>query len=308
MFASVALKNNELPDLRQLNTFVSIVEHASFSAAARVLAISQPSVSQQMKRLEAWIGRPIFAREGASSTLTPDGEALLVFARAMIVVSGQACAHFKGADYEGSVRLGLNEVFAATAIPKVLALFCDMHARFELLLETSFDTPDLFTALDEGRLDVVVAKTYLSDARGEVVERVPLVWVGRDPHMHLPDGPVPLVVSSAQSSTRELMFEALAHEGRDWTIRFRSQNLAALDTAVSTGVGVTATMKGLRTGDAVALDESCGLPTVGEVALCLDVARGIQSPAVIAFVMFLKQVIAELDLGGKRSASHAAPL
>lgn len=58
-------------------------------------------------------------------------------------------------------------------------------------------------------------------------------------------------------------------------------------------------MKGLKTGSAVVLDESCGLPPLDDVALCLDVAPGTASPTVASFAAFFKQVLIELDLTGR---------
>jgi DNA-binding transcriptional LysR family regulator len=61
-------------DLRQLRTFVEVVDRGSFSAAAEALGVTQPAVSQQIQSLERAIGTPLVDRSGRRATATPRGE------------------------------------------------------------------------------------------------------------------------------------------------------------------------------------------------------------------------------------------
>src|SRR5919202_7107541 len=63
--------------LQQLIYFLAAVEHGSFSAAADALHMAQPSLSEQIRRLEAELGVPLFARVGRGLTLTEAGRLLL---------------------------------------------------------------------------------------------------------------------------------------------------------------------------------------------------------------------------------------
>src|SRR4051795_12672610 len=75
--------------LQQLTYFLAAVEHGSFSAAADALLMSQPSMSEQVRRLEAELGGPLFVRAGrgvevneAGRLLPPHAERTLAEARA----------------------------------------------------------------------------------------------------------------------------------------------------------------------------------------------------------------------------------
>ena len=59
--------------LQQLTYFLAAVEHGSFSAAAESLFMAQPSLSEQIRRLEAELGVPLFARVGRGLELTEAG-------------------------------------------------------------------------------------------------------------------------------------------------------------------------------------------------------------------------------------------
>ena len=62
--------------LQQLTYFLAAAEHGSFSAAAEVLHMAQPSLSDQIRRLEAELGVPLFARTGRRLELTEAGRLL----------------------------------------------------------------------------------------------------------------------------------------------------------------------------------------------------------------------------------------
>lgn len=64
-------------ELRQLKYFVRVAENLSFSEAARLLCITQSTLSQQIKQLEAEIGSPLFNRTSHSVSLTDAGKELL---------------------------------------------------------------------------------------------------------------------------------------------------------------------------------------------------------------------------------------
>ncbi len=63
--------------LQQLTYFLAAAEHASFSAAAESLHMAQPSLSEQIRRLEAELGVSLFARTGRRLELTEAGRLLL---------------------------------------------------------------------------------------------------------------------------------------------------------------------------------------------------------------------------------------
>ncbi len=68
-------------ELHQLRYFVAVAEQRHFTKAAHALAVAQPSVSKQIKRLEDELGAPLFHRMRGNVALTPAGEALLPLAR-----------------------------------------------------------------------------------------------------------------------------------------------------------------------------------------------------------------------------------
>ena len=71
-------------DLVRIETFIHAAENLNFSEAARVLHLSQPTVSHHIKSLENDLGVKLFERQGAAIKLTDAGRLLIPWARRML--------------------------------------------------------------------------------------------------------------------------------------------------------------------------------------------------------------------------------
>lgn len=109
-------------DMRQLKYFVQIVESGSLAKASRQLFIAQPSLSQQMIRLEEEVGKPLLLRSSRGVRPTDHGEALYHHARFILRQLDQAVAiaRREQANISGRVNLGLAPTtVGAIALPLI---------------------------------------------------------------------------------------------------------------------------------------------------------------------------------------------
>jgi DNA-binding transcriptional LysR family regulator len=81
--------------LQQLRYFLAAAEHGSFSAAAGTLLMAQPSLSDQIRRLEAELGVPLFARAGRRLELTEAGRMLRPHAERTLAAAEEAVESIK---------------------------------------------------------------------------------------------------------------------------------------------------------------------------------------------------------------------
>src|SRR3546814_11346382 len=77
---------------RALDAFIAVAEELHFGNAAKRLHVSQPPLSQQIRRFEAQVGAALFVRRTRSVKLTPAGAVMLKKAR-QLVADGQAAVH-----------------------------------------------------------------------------------------------------------------------------------------------------------------------------------------------------------------------
>src|SRR6185436_17414356 len=107
--------------LGQLRAFERIVRLGSFHAAALELKLSQPSVSQRIRELEAALNTPLFVRRGPRVSLTAEGHALIEYADRMLTTAGELVERFRTRDpLKGTLRLGVSETFAFICLPELL--------------------------------------------------------------------------------------------------------------------------------------------------------------------------------------------
>ena len=111
-------------DFNMLRYFVTVADEGSISRAAEVLFLSQPSLSQQIQRLEKEMNTRLFLREARGVALTPAGHIFLRYARSVLEQTANLKAElsFLGEEITGETRI------AAESLSTPLArLCCDFH-------------------------------------------------------------------------------------------------------------------------------------------------------------------------------------
>ena len=144
-------------DVRQLRYFVSIVDYGSLGKAAEKLYVAQPSLSQQMARLEEELGVSLLLRSNHGVTPTAEGDALYRHARLVLRQMEQLRQEVtKGAGADsGTVAVGLPTTMASVlAVP----LFERIQDRYPGIRLQFFESMSgyLNELLANGRLDLAI--------------------------------------------------------------------------------------------------------------------------------------------------------
>ncbi|MEK8028823.1 LysR family transcriptional regulator [Pseudaquabacterium rugosum] len=278
-------------DLHLLHTFNTIVECNSLSLAARRLHKTQAAVSIQLKKLEELVGRRLLDRGHQGAALTPDGERLLQYARRLLAVSEEALGLFRSEELGGVVRFGIPDDYASAFLRPVLQRFRERHPAVQLRIRNDI-SHHLFTALDEGELDLALLTQRNGEAGAELLRGEPLHWVAA-PGFTLPgSGPLPLALYPHGCSYRQQMLQALTLAQRDYEIACECTGVTGVNLAVDSGLALTATIECLIDPAWRRLDaQACGLPPLGLVMIELRRARHAVSPAVEGFADELRRVV-----------------
>jgi len=262
-----------------LQTFLAIAQTRSFTRTAERLGLRQSTVSQHIHKLEEETGRRLFVRDTHSVTTTADGEAMIEFARGILAANERAERYFAGSQLRGRLRFGASEDFAATLLPEVLREFVRTHPLVEFELTVGL-SGELNEKLGRGELDLVCGKRRPGDDRGRLVWRDRLAWVSGDMRRLDPSTPVPLILYSPPSITREIALAALERCGRPWRIVCTSGSLSGLRAAALAGLGVTVFSEGLIPTGLAEMPSGHSLPDLGAVEfVLLSTGRTMRGPA-----------------------------
>jgi len=210
-------------DLQQLRYFVQVCEAGSFSRAAAVLHLTQPTLSRQVGLLEADLGQRLLERTGRGVRLTDAGQTLLPHARGLLAAAQRARDEMRDlhASPIGRVTVGLPPRVALTLTAPLVQAFRERFPRAVITVQEGLSL-HLREWLIAGRLDVALLFDPQASAQlsYETVLRESLLLVCATTQAPLAArvglralASYPLVLPSAPNAIRSLVDSALRPRG-----------------------------------------------------------------------------------------------
>lgn len=144
-------------NLRDLQYLVAVAEHKSFSKAAEHCAVSQPTLSNQIKKLEAYLDIQIFERNAPLISVTPVGTQVIDIARTMTANAEKIreIARFASRTHANKIIMGGFPTLASYVFPeyvfKLKQHFDDL--KIQLIEEKTYDLVQLLT---DRKIDVAL--------------------------------------------------------------------------------------------------------------------------------------------------------
>lgn len=277
-------------DMDALRTFLATQQLGSLNRAAERVGRSQSAVSQQMRKLEAQVGQPLFRRQGRGLMLTDAGELILSYAHRILDLNDEAVRAVRGASVEGVVRFGLPGDFAETWLPAALGQFKKTHpgVRVEVAVERN---GVLLERLDRGELDLVLVMGNESRSDAEPLAMLPMTWIGPvgADIVLTPGVALDLALYNPPCFFRRTGIEALDAAGISWRLAYTTASLQSLWSGVAAGLGITLRTAAGLPSSLKRLGTKEGLPPLPSVALCLHAGHRDTSPALAQ----LRRVVTE---------------
>jgi LysR family transcriptional regulator, hydrogen peroxide-inducible genes activator len=291
-------------ELHQLRYFVAAARSGTITRAAESLYLSQPSLSEQIRKLEREMGTALFERLGRRLALTAAGSAFLPHAeRALFEVEeGRTRVREVLGLRRGRLAIGALPSVGVNLLPNVLAAFKRLHPGIEVLLREEDVSATFESMVHAGELDMAVIRLpgTRPDLQYRLLLREPLVAMVPSSH-HLADGRLiavreladeDFVATKAGHGLRELLLDTCRRAGFEPRIIVETGQLSVLQGLVLAGVGV-ALLPALAAGGEgpkLALDDP---EAVRELAVCYRGGQPLSPPAA-AFLDILLESAAGL--------------
>lgn len=144
-------------EIRNVTTFVKIVESGSFTKAAESLGYSQAAVTAQIKSMESELGVPLFDRINKKVYLTQEGKTFLPHALNMLKAEEEAVSSVRQQnDLRGELRICAPSSYAMSVMPALLLEFRELHPFVSITLNASDYIEDSLGKLSRSEIDILV--------------------------------------------------------------------------------------------------------------------------------------------------------
>jgi LysR family hydrogen peroxide-inducible transcriptional activator len=237
-------------EFHQLRYICAIAETGSFSRAAERCQVAQPSLSQQVLKLEEDLGARLFDRLGRSIRLTEAGRAFVPHARSILsqMETARSSVADKCADVRGSVAAGVIPTIAPYLMPRYTAAFAQEYpeARLRIVEET---TPVLVENLRNLSIDLAILALPLRHKDLELfpLRTEPLFAVLPRDHRHAAAESLALKELRGEAFVmlrdghcfRDLSIAACTRARVTPRIAFESGQFSSLFAMVAAGVGIS---------------------------------------------------------------------
>lgn len=150
-------------NLKQLEAFARVAEAKSFSEAAKILYLTQPTVSAHVASLEKELGVCLLMRSTKEVSLTEEGEILYDYAMQMLELEQQIRERFGSRKKEGAVlRIAASTIPSQYLLPEIMVRFRERYPGVRLrVMET--DSAGAVEQILSRRADIGFAGTVLEE-------------------------------------------------------------------------------------------------------------------------------------------------
>lgn len=289
--ADMARNRLNYVNFNQLRSFYAVAREFSFTKAAELLCIGQPTVTTQVKALEETYNLQLFVRGPNDLKLTDAGEALLAVAKQIFSLEERAHSLLNtvGNQFAGRMHIG---TVGPLFVMKLLSIYIDRFPLMHVTLESA-NSDTIYQKLLNYEVDVGVIGSDYNDPRldlvclgkHEVVIAVPAghPWAHRTQlHVEELDGQR-LIMREKGSMTRRALEEVLAINNiRPNVVMELSRDSVLEATAAGLGLGIVSDFEFSNDARLRALSIAEYQPYTRSYVACLKERRSI--PSIDAFV------------------------
>ena len=228
-------------DTESLRTFREVAARGGFSAAARVLGITQPGVSLKIRRLEERLGMSLIRRDGHSLTLTDVGRDLLAHAEFIVEAHDRAVDDLQSKMLSGVVCLGFDADLVPIGLAEVAERFMQTHPEIDMAIY-SRESEALSEMLDDGEIDLALMQLVAVDGAVRPTDEL-----GRREDLHAVQGlaadftdadPVPLISSGPSGLYDPYLTALLDAAARPYRVALQWADIGGVQRAIESGLGV----------------------------------------------------------------------
>lgn len=233
-------------DLECVATFLNVVRHGGFREASKHSGLSQPTVSQHIRRLEQSLNASLIQRSNAGCTLTHKGQLFLPYAQQLMRIHERVEASF----IRNELVVGASSNTGIYLLQPYLKAFRDEHPEpLKLVIGTN---TDMMSRLESHEIDVAVLEwwNYRSGFQASLWRSEELVTIVPTNHPWAERSSIPkewlkgqaLLGGEAGTGTGRLLREYWGADADTISVSMQLGSTEAVKRAVQVGMGISLVM------------------------------------------------------------------
>ncbi|MBN2157837.1 MAG: LysR family transcriptional regulator [Spirochaetes bacterium] len=242
------MKNREFNfDIRQLRSFLTVINENSFTAASRKLRVGQATVSHHVGQLEKALGVKLINRKTKEILLTDEGRIFQAFCERLFAGLDSLSSELDGGFAGGLTTIAASTIPAAYILPKILASVNKKHRDISYRVAV-VDSREAVEMVKEGRADAgVVGKEYRQHSLSYTPvcrDQIVLVGFKGSPDRVQPDdlARMQFIIREPGSGTRKTYEDGLGTIGitpSDLTVVMECSSTDGIKESIAAGIGVS---------------------------------------------------------------------
>ena len=268
-------------DMTALRAFATVADAGGVTKAAGLLNLTQSAVSMQVKRLEEALGHALFDREGRSISLTGKGDELMSYARRILALNDEVWGRLSSNAFTGEIRFGVPHDIVYPHIPGVLQQFAIEACGVKVQL-CSWNSEDLRHGFARGEYDVIMTTETNCGSGGEVLQQLPLVWVGAVGGRAWRNRPLKLAFEN-RCIFRQIAQSTLDQADIPWEISVEATSSRTIDATISADLAVNVALANAMHAEAEEIRHDGALPALPMTGINMYVTTGPNAEMANAF-------------------------
>lgn len=252
----------------RLKTFIAVAEKNSFSEAAKMLYVTQPTITSQIKSLEEELGTKLFERTTKKVEITQSAKILLKYARQIVQMNDSArkeITQMESVTY-GELGMGCSLTIGEYILPEFLKQFKEEYPLIQIQVKIA-NSHQVISSIKDQFIDVGLIETPIEDNQIHlepfledeiVLIAAPDYFSGDEPQITLEKvQQSPLIFREEGSGTRSVVNDYMEKAGLsedDLQIAMELGSTEAIKAVVESGLGVSFISK-----NAIKKEEELGL-------------------------------------------------
>ncbi|MFH0775148.1 MAG: selenium metabolism-associated LysR family transcriptional regulator [bacterium] len=236
----------------RLQVFSTLAKEKSFSETGKLLCLTQPAISHQIRVLEEYLGTRLFERSRGEVSLTESGKILLKYSSAILSLYEQAEKEIADLTKvsKGRLRIGASTTIGQYLIPKIVGEFKQRFGNIEIFLINA-NTKDIAIKLLEDSIDLglvegpvqekdILVERFIEDEL-VIITSTKHPWAGKERIDKSELQKEPLIMREEGSGTKEVIKERLREAGINpdlLKIKMEFGSSESIKSAVEAGLGV----------------------------------------------------------------------